>query len=139
MVVQFAKFVLDGNRPTMPDTVTPWIADLIRSGWASEPTERPTMAQIVRTLEDAARELDVETSQRLTRVETDQPVYRTHIGVASRLSDTVHTTVSRLSATFQNRRSSTAPPRRRSDAAHALSAPHRGPGPLELELTEQSC
>ena len=39
-------------RPALPDTVSPQLATLIQDCWLQEPRQRPTMAQVIRRLEE---------------------------------------------------------------------------------------
>ena len=50
----FARRVADGHRPSIPAKLPAALAALLRAGWAEEPAERPTVAQMLTQLRAVA-------------------------------------------------------------------------------------
>jgi serine/threonine protein kinase len=43
-----AAIVLDGQRPNIPDSITPWLTDIMTGCWSGDPDERISMDTITR-------------------------------------------------------------------------------------------
>ena len=50
-MIQVARYINEGKRPQIPNTVLPFTRELIESCWSQEPSERPSFESIYRDIE----------------------------------------------------------------------------------------